>query len=172
MIQVRVASLAIDSRGQPVLLLEPVATAGRVLPIWIGATEATAIVVVLEGEEIPRPLTHDLLTEALQRLGALVEKVAVTRIEDGTYFAEISLRTRDGLVVLDARPSDAVALALRTRSPIWVSEEVFAASSVETPEAESEATDEAGPIPSGDTESELAAFNDFLEQVDPEDFRG
>ncbi|HRA75360.1 MAG TPA: bifunctional nuclease family protein [Propionicimonas sp.] len=170
MIQVRVASLAIDSRGQPVLLLEPVASSGRVLPIWIGATEATAIVVVLEGEELPRPLTHDLLAETLRRLGALVEKVAITRIEDGTYFAEVSLRTRDGLVVLDARPSDAVALALRTRSPIWVAEDVFAASSVETPDVEG--TDEAAAVPAEDAESELAAFNDFLEQVDPEDFRG
>lgn len=167
MIQVRVSSLAVDSSGQPVLILEPVADdpARRVLPIWVGSQEAASIMVVLEGEETPRPLTHDLLASALERLGALVERVDVVRLVEGTFYAEISLRTPSGLQVLDARPSDSIALALRTRSPIWVADDVFDSASI-TPREQDE------PAPDVDTETQVAAFTDFLDQVEPDDFRG
>ena len=163
MIEVRLSTLAVDSRGLPVVILEPVAAAGdarRVLPIWIGAPEATAIMLAAEGAVPPRPLVYDLMTTLIDRLGASVQEVAITKLQDGTYYAEITLLTRQGEEVIDARPSDSIALATRVGAPIYVAEAVF---------AEAEVVDEATV---GEEDSQVAAFHDFLNSVEPEDFRG
>ena len=164
MIQVRIASLAVDPRSnQPVIILRALDEErypGRVLPIWIGQPEATAILLALEGVELPRPLTHDLMKNLLETLDAYVERVEITRVQDGTFFAALVVRAEERSLVVDARPSDSVALAVRTGAPLYVAEDVMATAAV---------SDEGGEV---DEEAELKAFREFLEHVDPEDFQG
>lgn len=158
--------MAVDSRGQPVILLKPVdepSGSGRVLPIWIGVPEAQAILVAIEATEAPpRPMAYDLMATLLQRIGARVRRVEVSRIEEGTYYATIELQTATGTESIDARPSDSIAVAVRVGAPIHVADEVLAEAGV--PDEDSPAD--------GEQDSEVAAFSEFLEQVDPEDFRG
>jgi Uncharacterized conserved protein len=164
MVQVRVLGVAMDAAMQHIVLLKPIieeADLDRVLPIWIGAEEATSIAIAIAGDSAPRPLTHDLMTAALATLGAAVERVEVTRIDDGTFYAEITVSSPAGKSVLDARPSDSIALAVRVDAPIWVADEVL---------------DEAG-IPAeivqfGGDDAKLEEFKRFIEDVDPEDFEG
>jgi bifunctional DNase/RNase len=164
MVQVRVLGVALDAAGQRIVLLKPLldeAGTGRVLPIWIGDQEATSIAIAIQGEHAPRPLTHDLMKTLLEAVNVLVERVEVTRIEDGTFFAEITLAMPEGPIVLDARPSDAVALAVRTDAPLFVAEEVLDASSIPAEVVESRAE-----------EAAVDEFKKFLDDVDPEDFQG
>jgi hypothetical protein len=114
----------------PVMLLE--AAQSKTLPIWIGTPEASAIALSLEGKSLPRPLTHDLFVKALEAVGARLDHVRITHREDTTYHAALVLRDRDGRVKLvDARPSDAVALALRAGCPIYASEDVIEHGAIE-----------------------------------------
>jgi len=166
MVQVRVLGVALDAARQHIVLLKPLLEEpgeGRVLPIWVGAQEATSILIAVQGEQAPRPLSHDLITTLFGTLGARIDRVDVTRIDDGTFYAELSLTTPTGSQVLDSRPSDAIALAVRVHAPIWVADEVL---------------DEAG-IPAemvdfdqDDEEEKLDEFKRFLDDVDPEDFQG
>ncbi len=161
--QVRIASLALDPRSnQPVVLLKPLEEepgTGRLLPIWIGHPEATAILLALEGVETPRPMTHDLLRSIVETLDNYVERVEITRVDEGTFYAAIILRGEESTRVVDARPSDSIALAIRTGSPIFVADEVLESAGV--PDESVTAVDE---------EEELEAFRDFLDHVDPADF--
>lgn len=128
----------------------------RHLPIFIGAGEATAIAFALEGVEPQRPMTHDLLKTVVESLGATVNHVLITALRDGIYFADLVLDRGGEEIRVSARPSDAIALAARTGSPIFVLPSVL---------------DEAGvELQDEDEESEVARFRSFLEQVDPEDF--
>ena len=164
MVQVRVLGVALDAAGQRIVLLKPLldeAGAGRVLPIWIGDQEATSIAIAIQGEQAQRPLTHDLMKSLLDAVNVAVERVEVTRIEDGTFFAEITLAMPEGQLVLDARPSDAVALAVRTDAPLFVAEGVLDASSIPAAVVESRAE-----------EAAVDEFKKFLDDVDPEDFQG
>ena len=95
------------------------------LPIWVGVFEANAIALQLEGVKTPRPLTHDLLKDTISLLDAVVERVVITRLHENTFYAEIHLVASGRTVVVDSRPSDAIALALRTSSPVFVEEEVL-----------------------------------------------
>ena len=95
------------------------------LPIWVGVFEANAIALQLEGVKTPRPLTHDLLKETISLLDAVVDRVVITRLHENTFYAEIHLVAGGRPVVVDSRPSDAIALALRTSSPVFVDEEVL-----------------------------------------------
>lgn len=140
--------------NQPIVLLREV-DGERYLPIWIGAHEATAIAYVQQGVVPPRPLTHDLLKDVIVGLGNALVSVRVTRLLDGVFFAELDL---GGGTVIGARPSDAIALALRTGSPIEVADEVLDEAGVLIPEEE------------GDEEDEVERFREFLDQVTPEDF--
>lgn len=141
--------------NQPIVLLRE-SGGTRFLPIWIGAGEATAIAFALEGVEPQRPLTHDLLKLSLEALGARVDRVVVTSLQDGIYFADLVLAVEEREVTVSSRPSDAIALAARTESPIFVQPTVL---------------DEAGvEIRDEDEEQEIARFRDFLDQVAPEDF--
>jgi bifunctional DNase/RNase len=163
-IQVRIASLAVDPRSnQPVIILRPLDEEpgpSQVLPIWIGQPEATAILLALEGVDLPRPLTHDLMKDLLQALDAYVERVEITRVQEGTFFAALIIRAEERTVAVDARPSDSIALAVRMGAPLFVAESVMRSAAV---------SDESGEI---DEEAELQAFREFLEHVDPEDFQG
>ena len=163
MVQVRVAGVALDASGQHVLLLKPVDQIpgdGFVLPIWIGQLEATSILVAVENADVPRPLAHDLMGLILTALDAVATKVEVTRIEDGTFYAEITLSTALGDRVVDARPSDAVALASRVGAPIWVADAVLAEAGVPDVLTETDAAER------------LDEFKRFLDDVEPEDFEG
>jgi len=164
-VPVRVVGLAVDGQLQPVILLTPLdAPDGprTLVPIWVGAQEAASISVALNGEEAPRPLSHDLMRRLLDAVGASVERVDVTRIDEGTFYAELTLATPNGPVVLDSRPSDAIALASRTGAPLFVAESVLADAGVQEDEDE----------PPEEAEEKLAEFRRFLDDVDPEDFQG
>ena len=126
---------------QPIVLLKTVA-GNRFLPIWIGHAEAAAILMKLQGAETPRPMTHDLLRNLIIELGIQVERVVVTSLRDNTFFAVIEMRMSDGArMVLDSRPSDAIALALRADCPIFVDVDVIKASR-NTTAADEELSDE------------------------------
>lgn len=164
MVLVQIASLALDPRSnQPVIVLRPVDDEpgeGRLLPIWIGHPEATAILLALEGVEPPRPLTHDLLKNVIGELDAVLERVEVTRVDEGTFYAALIVRAEERTLAIDARPSDSIALAIRFGAPIFVHEAVLdTAGVIEDIEADV------------DEETEVAAFREFLENVNPEDFQ-
>jgi len=128
----------------------------RYLPIWIGATEATAIALALEGVEPQRPLTHDLLTTVIGRLECTVDRVVITQLRDGIYYADLVL-TRDGKqITISARPSDAIAVAARVDAPISVLPVVLEEGGVE--------------IRDEDEEAAVERFRSFLDTVNPEDF--
>ena len=134
----------------PMVLLREVG-GSRYLPIWIGASEASAIANAQEGVVPPRPLTHDLMVDTLSTLGHRLTEVHITELEAGTFYAVLLV---DGIEV-SARPSDAIALALRVRCPILGAEEVLASSGVPVPEED---------------EDEVEKFREFLDQVSAEDF--
>jgi len=125
------------------------------IPIVIGPAEAGAISEGLEGKKRPRPMTHDLLKNLIEALHAKVERVVIHDLRDETYYARIYLKTRDGETDIDARPSDAIALALRTDAPIYVSEEVAA---------------RALQVNQQQADEDMEEFRKFLETVTPEDF--
>lgn len=166
MVQVRVAGVALDSAGQHVILLKPLDALpgeGNILPIWIGQQEATSILIAVEGAVVPRPLAHDLMRSLVDALGAEVTRVEVSHIDDGTFYAEVTLATGSGERVVDARPSDAVALASRVGAPIFVADAVLDEAGTRDTLIES-AEEE-------DAEQSLEEFTRFLEDVDPEDFK-
>lgn len=126
----------------------------RILPIWVGVFEANAIALQIENVHTPRPMTHDLLRNVIHDLQARVERVVVTDVKDNTFFAHIHLDTPGGKVAVDARPSDAIALALRTRSPIWVEESVI---------------DNAKTIDAATAKVDGERLHQWLESLDPDD---
>jgi bifunctional DNase/RNase len=137
--------------NQPIVLLKE-STGDRYLPIWIGAVEATAIAFAQQGIVPARPLTHDLLKDVLETLQARLEAVLITDLRDGVYYAD--LRFADGKSV-SARPSDAIALAIRAGATIYAEEAVL---------------DTAGIAIADEQETEVERFREFLDQISPEDF--
>jgi hypothetical protein len=139
----------------PILLLRE-RDGSRYLPIWIGTPEATAIALALEGVETARPLTHDLLRTIVEALGADVEQVNVTGLEEGTFFADLILGANGNELTISSRPSDAIALATRTGSPVFASRALL---------------DEAGvEIHDENEEEQIEQFKEFLDDINPEDF--
>lgn len=138
------------------------------LPIWIGPLEAASMATELEGIKPQRPMTHDLLRNLLTELGATVEAIEITELRDNTYFAQILLRGRDSRTIqIDSRPSDAISLALRTKSPIYVAKQVLEVSSE---------LHEASATEGGATDQNLAGvsrdkWSEILERMSPEDFK-
>ena len=128
-IEVKIRGLMMDpSSGTPIIILKDV-NSETMLPIWVGAYEANAIALEIEKISPQRPMTHDLLRNVILEMGAGVERVVVTELRDNTFFAAIIMKDRAGeTVLIDARPSDAIALALRVDCPIYVNEEVIRAS--------------------------------------------
>ncbi len=128
-IEVKIRGLMMDpNSGTPIIILKDV-NSETMLPIWVGAYEANAIALEIEKIAPQRPLTHDLLRNLIMEMGARVERVVVTELRDNTFFAVIEMRDKEGqALLLDSRPSDAIALALRADCPIFVNEEVIKAS--------------------------------------------
>ncbi len=124
-IEMTIKSLMIDPvTSMPIIVLREEA-GDRVLPIWVGPYEANAIAMQIENVATPRPMTHDLLRNVIEDLEGRVQKVVVTELRDNTFFAVLHLNVRGEPVLVDARPSDAIALALRTKAPIFVEEDVI-----------------------------------------------
>lgn len=140
----------------PCLVLREAAGEGRVLPIFIGGPEATAIAFALEEVETPRPMTHDLMKDLLDELGARIERVVVTELRDSTFFAEIVVTMAGAVHSVSARPSDAVALAVRYSAPVFAEEGVL--------EVASRSVEEGVP------EEVVEQFREFIDQVNPDDF--
>jgi len=141
------------SNNPIVLLRESGGT--RHLPIWVGAVEATAIAYAQQGVVPPRPLTHDLMSSVITALGAELTQIQITALKDGVYYAELVFASG---VEVSARPSDAIALAVRTGARIVAADEVLDAAGIELPESEP-------------SEDEVERFREFLDQVSPEDFQ-
>jgi bifunctional DNase/RNase len=124
-VEMKIKGLMIDPvSDMPIVILKN-QSGDQVLPIWVGIFEANAIAVQLENAPPPRPMTHDLLRNVIESLSATVERVVITDLKDNTFFARIQLNQTAGSLDVDARPSDAMALALRTDSPIFVEEDVL-----------------------------------------------
>jgi bifunctional DNase/RNase len=146
--------------SSPIALLREVGGAQRILPIFIGAPEATAIAFALEEVVTPRPMTHDLMQQVLDDLGVSLEKITVTELREGVFHAELELNASDGVHTVSSRPSDALALAARTGSPIYAAEEVL---------DEAAYPEEADGDPE-EQEEVVEQFKEFINSVDPEDF--
>jgi bifunctional DNase/RNase len=140
------------------------------LPIWIGLLEATSMATELEGVKMARPMTHDLLKTLLQELGATIEAIEVTELKENTFYAAIRLLVGKDEIVIDSRPSDAISLALRTKSPIYVARQVLEASSVpsESAKGEGDGAEDPSQNLSGVAPEE---WSDILENLDPDDFK-
>lgn len=173
LVEVEVARLGLDpSSGTYVVILRE-RDGARLLPIWIGQPEAESIVIEMHHVHRDRPLTHDLCKNIITHLGATLRRVHVTRVASRTYFAELHLASRDGSVLIDARPSDSIALALRFQAPIFANESLLATGLVEDAAAALtggdavESTPPAREEPRPMTAEELKAY---LENLRPEDF--
>jgi hypothetical protein len=142
--------------NQPIVLLRERA-GERYLPIWIGAAEAAAIALSLQGVTTPRPMTHDLIKNMLDDLSVQVQRIVVTELRDSTFFATIQLQRNGDSYEVSSRPSDAIALAVRMAVPIFASEDVL---------------EEAAILIPGDEDEEVEKFKEFLDNVTPEDFAG
>jgi bifunctional DNase/RNase len=142
---------------QPIVLLKTT-EGNKFLPIWIGHPEAAAILMKLQGASTPRPMTHDLLTEMLSQLDARVTKIAVTELRDNTFYALITIAVNGSELEIDSRPSDAIALAVRSGAPIFAADAVIEESAIEF-EHEDVNEDEI-----------VEEFKKFLDDVSPEDF--
>ena len=139
--------------NQPIVLLKEL-DGVRYLPIWLGAVEATAIAFAQQEVSPPRPLTHDLFKDVLMQLGAKLDNVYLTELKDGVFYAQLNFEEGPAI---SARPSDAIALALRIGAPIMASEDLLAEAGIEIPDQ---------------AEDEVERFKEFLDQINPEDFLG
>ncbi|MGV8075433.1 MAG: bifunctional nuclease family protein [Syntrophobacteraceae bacterium] len=158
-VEMRVSGLVMDPQSNsPILILKDLQEKAS-LPIWIGILEATSIAMELEKIQFPRPMTHDLIKNCFDLFNLKVERIEVCDLRNNTYYALIYLRNDEGLNTLDARPSDAIAIALRTNAPIFVDEEVLTKSQ--------KADDAARPFLDKENKEKWA---EILDKLDPEDF--
>jgi bifunctional DNase/RNase len=145
---------------QPIVLLKT-AEGNKFLPIWIGHPEAAAILMKLQSASTPRPMTHDLVTDMLDQLGAQVIRITVTELRENTFYAQITVQQDGSEVEIDSRPSDAIALAIRADAPIFAADEVIEESAIEF---------EGDEINQEDLEKEVSKFKQFLDHVSPDEF--
>ena len=146
--------------SSPIVILK-VEEENRYLPIWIGQPEARSILMKLQNQEFSRPLTHDLAVNLVSELGGSMERVTVTELRDSTFFATISLEINGRTVEIDSRPSDAIALAVRSGAEIFAADEVIEEAAVVFEEAMEETPEE----------EVVDKFKDWMNQVSPEDFK-
>jgi bifunctional DNase/RNase len=171
MIEVVVDSIRVSLVNYQRVVILKEKYADRYLPIWIGSNEADAIAIRLQNISVARPLTHDLLKSTLDQLGAEITQVLVSDLADDVFYARITIRVDGREVEIDARPSDAIALAVRTSAPIFVAETVLDRAGV-LPEAEKEeekgavSSGEGMSVPKEDEITKLAAFRDFINTLD------
>ena len=172
LVEVRVQSLALDrTNNTPVVILQEVG-GERVLPIWIGPGEASAIAMQLADMEFSRPLTHDLLCSVLKSLGGSLRKVIITKVEKSTYYAELIVQRNGDLFSLDARPSDSIAVALRVDARIYADDELLEAVSIEVSEEEAMGGSSEGRPERLEPEQKMDPdqLKEYLKGLNPEDF--
>jgi len=156
MIEMEIGGLGFDPKNLSPLVLLKDKEELNFLPIWIGIFEATSIAMELQQQKAPRPMTHDLLVDICNQLGAKILKVMINEVKDGTFFAVIEIETKDGKKIsIDSRPSDAIALAVRTHTPVFVAEVVMMQAKLVNAEKDAE---------------ETKKFKDFIDNMKPEDF--
>jgi bifunctional DNase/RNase len=154
LVEMSIRGLMIDPiTNMPIVILKD-ADDQRTLPIWVGPVEANAIAIQMENITTPRPMTHDLLVRVMADLGATVERVVVADLSENTFYAQLVLRRAEGVVVVDARPSDALALALRTKARVFVSEHVL---------------DRAQSLDTSAEQANQERLQRWLESLDPDD---
>src|SRR5437763_16415589 len=159
--EMQIYGVSFDLVGkQPIVLLKT-AEGNKFLPIWIGHPEAAAILMKLQSQAAPRPMTHDLMSEMLKRLEAQVVRITVTELRENTFYAQITVTLDGREIEVDSRPSDAIALAIRADAPIFAADRVIEESAIEF---EGEDVDQEV------LEAEVAKFKNFLDEVTPEDF--
>jgi bifunctional DNase/RNase len=152
-----VAHLGVDRNTEsPVVILRE-KEGSRVLPIWIGPAEASAIAMELQGVKAARPMTHDLLKQVIVGLGGELRRIVISAVKENTYFAELLIQREDHVFQVDARPSDSIALALRLRAPIFASDQLLDQSGIEAEEPDGSSRD-------------ADRLREYLEKLDPEDF--
>jgi bifunctional DNase/RNase len=154
LVEMSIRGLMIDPiTNMPIVILKD-ADDQRTLPIWVGPVEANAIAIQMENITTPRPMTHDLLVRVMADLGATVDRVVVADLSENTFYAQLILRRGDGVVVVDARPSDALAVALRTKARVFVSEHVL---------------DRAQSLDTSAEQANQERLQRWLESLDPDD---
>ncbi len=158
---VTIFSLGMDPGGETLFIVLKEIEGEQMLPIWIGLLEATAIVSEIEGLKYSRPMTHDLLKSIIDKTDSKVNRVEICDLKDNTYYALVHLTNRDKVLSIDSRPSDAIALALRSQAPIFVSEELL----IEYKQIET--TQESVPA---DKSEQGKKWENILEKLKPEDF--
>jgi hypothetical protein len=155
MLEMKVAGIALDAITRSPIVLIKDASDRRALPIYIGQEQARAIMGALENQKPPRPLTHDLIVNILEAWNMTVERIIIHSLQKDTFYAALIIKQGDVKKEIDARPSDAIAIALRTNTPIWVMEEVIADASI--------------PVDRDADEAEQQAFREFISNLRPED---
>lgn len=155
MIEMKVAGIALDAVSRSPIILLKDASDRRALPIYISQEQAKAIVNALEKQTPPRPFTHDLIVNIFDSCNIKVERITINSLQDNTFYASIAINTNGQIREVDARPSDAIAIAIRTKSPIWVIEEVIADASI--------------PVDRDADEQERQAFSTFVSNLCPDD---
>ncbi|MBE9145634.1 MAG: bifunctional nuclease family protein [Planktothrix sp.] len=155
MIEMKVAGIALDAATRSPIILLRDAVERRALPIYVGQDQAKSILGALENHKPPRPLTHDLFVNLLETWDMTLEKIVIHSLQDSTFYAVLIVRQGEIRKEIDARPSDAISIALRTDSPIWVMEEVIADASI--------------PVDRDADEAERRAFRDFVSNLSPSD---
>jgi len=170
MIEVKIDSIRVSLMSQHrVVVLKDVDT-DRYLPIWIGPFEADAITIQLQGVQVARPLTHDLLKSVIDEMGATISHVMVNELKNDTFYARIVMDVNGQSMEIDARPSDAIALAVRANAPLFVAEEVMSAASIVPETNLDEASMDVDTEPLSEEEQEkLAVFRDFIDELDLDD---
>ena len=155
MIEMKVAGIALDAVSRSPIILLKDASDRRALPIYISQEQAKAIVNALEKQTPPRPFTHDLIVNIFDSCNIKVDRITINSLQDNTFYASIAINTNGQIREVDARPSDAIAIAIRTKSPIWVIEEVIADASI--------------PVDRDADEQERQAFSTFVSNLCPDD---
>lgn len=170
MIEVTIDSVRVSLMSQHRIVVLKEIDSPRYLPIWIGPFEADAITIELQGVEVQRPLTHDLLKSVIEHLDAEILQVTITDLRNDTFYAEISLRVNGRRIAIDSRPSDALALAVRAHVPVYVAEEVMDQAAI-TPEPDLEGGESEAEQAENASASAPEAFRDFLEGLDLSDLQ-
>ena len=145
---------------QPIVLLKT-ADGNKFLPIWIGHPEAAAILMKLQSQAPPRPMTHDLVSDMLEQLGAQIVRITVTELRENTFYAQITVQQDGSEIEIDSRPSDAIALAIRAGAPIFAADRVIEESAIEF---------EGDEIDQDRLDEEVAKFRNFLDEVTADQF--
>ena len=159
--EMNIYGVSFDLVGKQPIVLIKTSDGNKFLPIWIGHPEAAAILMKLQSATTPRPMTHDLVTDMLDQLGAQVVRITVTELRENTFYAQITVIQDGQEIEVDSRPSDAIALAIRAEAPIFAAADVIAESAIEF---EGEEVDEE------QLEAEVLKFRSFLEDVTPDQF--